>query len=113
MVDVPACQQKQRSAAGNDRGGRPKVGPPGIEANPKLLGEREEARQMPDHQPANRPAPGTVIVTDKDLSGEDTEAFFASPDLVLTLLRPARKDEKPPATSRTGCGSASRQSSGR
>ena len=65
-------------------------------ANPKLFGEREEARQMLDRQPANRPAPGTVIVTDKGLSGEDTEAFFASPDLGLTLLRPARKDEKAP-----------------
>ena len=33
---------------------------------------------MLEHQPANRPAPGTAIVTDKGLSGEDTEAFFAS-----------------------------------
>ena len=65
-------------------------------ANPKLFGEREEARQMLDRQPANRPVPGTVIVTDKGLSGEDTEAFFASPDLGLTLIRPARKDEKAP-----------------
>ena len=64
-------------------------------------------------QPANRPAPGTAIVTDKGLSGEDTEAFFASPDLGLTLIRPARKDEKTPGTSRTGCGSGSRRSSGR
>jgi hypothetical protein len=62
-------------------------------ANPKLAGEREQARQMLDRQPANRPAPGTAIVTDKGLSGEDTEAFFASPDLGLTLIRPARKDE--------------------
>ena len=65
-------------------------------ANPKLFGEREEARQMLERQPANRPAPGTVIVTDKGLSGEDTEAFFACPDLGLTLVRPARKDEKTP-----------------
>ena len=35
-------------------------------------------------------------MTDKGLSGEDTEAFFASPDLGLTLVRPARKDEKAP-----------------
>ena len=47
-------------------------------ANPKLFGEREEARQMLEDQPANRPAPGTAVVTDKGLSGEDTEAFFAS-----------------------------------
>ena len=83
-------------------------------ANPKLHGEREQARQMLERQPANRPRPGTAVVTDKGLSGEDTEAFFASPDLGLTLIRPARKDEKAlPGTSRTGCGSGSRRSSGR
>jgi hypothetical protein len=81
-------------------------------ANPKLAGEREQARTMPERQPASRPAPGTAIVTNKGLSGEDTEAFFASPDLGLTLIRPARKDEKTPGTSRTGCGSGSRRSSG-
>ena len=36
-------------------------------ADPKLYGEREQARQMLEHQPANRPAPGTAIVTDKGL----------------------------------------------
>ena len=45
-------------------------------ANPKLAGERDQARQMLQRQPANRPAPGTAIVTDKGLSGEDTEAFL-------------------------------------
>ncbi len=65
-------------------------------ANPKLYGERQQARQMLEDQPANRPAPGTAVVTDKGLSGEDTEAFFASPGLELTLIRPARKDEKAP-----------------
>ena len=35
-------------------------------------------------------------MTDKGLSGEDTEAFFAGPDLGLALVRPARKDEKTP-----------------
>ena len=65
-------------------------------ANPKLYGEREQARQMLDRQPANRPAPGTAVVTDKGLSGEETEAFFASDDLGLALIRPARKDEKEP-----------------
>jgi Transposase DDE domain len=63
-------------------------------ANPKLAGEREAARTMLEEKPANRPAPGTAIVTDKGLSGEDTEKFFASPDLGLTLIRPTRKDEK-------------------
>jgi Transposase DDE domain len=65
-------------------------------ANPKLYGEREAARQMLSDQPANRPAPGTAVVTDKGLSGEETEEFFASDDLQLTLIRPARKDEKRP-----------------
>jgi len=65
-------------------------------ANPKLYGEREQARLLLERQPANRPRPGTAIVTDKGLSGGDTEAFFASPDLGLTLIRPARKDEKTP-----------------
>jgi hypothetical protein len=64
-------------------------------ANPKLAGEREQARATLERAPANRPAPGTTIVTDKGLSGEDTEAFFAGPDLGLALIRPARKDEKP------------------
>jgi DDE family transposase len=65
-------------------------------ANPKLPGERQQARKLLQDQPANRPAPGTAIVTDKGLSGEETEEFFASPDLGLTLIRPARKDEKTP-----------------
>ena len=65
-------------------------------ANPKLYGEREQARQMLTHQPAARPALGTAVVTDKGLSGEQTEEFFAGPDLGLTLVRPARKDEKTP-----------------
>ena len=65
-------------------------------ANPKLFGERDQARQMLKDQPANCPAPGTAIVTDKGLSGEDTEEFFAGPELGLTLIRPARKDETEP-----------------
>ena len=65
-------------------------------ANPKLFGEREQARQMLKDHPANRPPPGTAVVTDKGLAGEDTETFFASPDLALTLIRPARNDEKAP-----------------
>jgi hypothetical protein len=64
-------------------------------ANPKLAGEREQARTMLERQPANRPRPGTAIVTDKGLSGEGTEEFFARPGLDLALIRPARKDESP------------------
>jgi hypothetical protein len=65
-------------------------------ANPKLYGEREQARQLLEQQPANRPVPGTAVVTDKGLSGEETEAFFAGDGLRLVLIRPARKDEKEP-----------------
>jgi hypothetical protein len=65
-------------------------------ANPKLVGEREQARQMLSDHPANRPVPGTAIVTDKGLAGADTEAFFASPGLDLALIRPARNDEPDP-----------------
>jgi hypothetical protein len=65
-------------------------------ANPKLAGEREQARQILDHQPTNRPAPGTAVVTDKGLSGEDFEAFLSGPNLDLALIRPARADEKEP-----------------
>jgi hypothetical protein len=64
-------------------------------ANPKLYGERDQARQMLNDRPANRPAPGTAIVTGKGLAGEDTEEFFASPGLGLDLIRPVRKDENP------------------
>jgi hypothetical protein len=63
-------------------------------ANPKLLGEREQTRQILTRQPANQPAPGTAVVTDKGLSGHDTEQFFT--DLDLALIRPARRDEKTP-----------------
>jgi hypothetical protein len=35
--------------------------------------------------------PGTAVVTDKGLAGEETEEFFAGPDLGLILIRPARK----------------------
>jgi hypothetical protein len=40
-------------------------------ANPKLMGEREQTRKMLTDQPANVPATGTVVVTDKGLSGQD------------------------------------------
>ena len=65
-------------------------------ANPKLHGEREQARKTLEHQPAHRPVPGTAVVTDKGLSGENFEEFFTSEDLGLVLIRPARKDEKTP-----------------
>jgi hypothetical protein len=63
-------------------------------ANPKLAGEREQTRQTLTHRPVNRPEPGTVVVTDKGLYGAEVEDFFAG--LELTLVRPARRDEKTP-----------------
>lgn len=63
-------------------------------ANPKLWGEREQTRQLLTHQAANRPAPGTAVVTDKGLAGQETEAFFA--ELELLVIRPARSDEHQP-----------------
>jgi Transposase DDE domain len=65
-------------------------------ANPKLHGERDQARQTLQRRPANRPEPGTIMVTDKGLAGEDFEDFLAGEDLRLTLIRPARKDAKQP-----------------
>ena len=65
-------------------------------ANPKLAGERETARTMLEYQPADRPAPGTAIVADKGFSGDDFEEFLAGGEMGLTLIRPARKDEKTP-----------------
>jgi hypothetical protein len=63
-------------------------------ANPKLVGEREQARLLLADQPANRPAQGSVVVCDKGLSGQQTEGSFA--ELGLRLLRPARADEADP-----------------
>jgi hypothetical protein len=34
-------------------------------ANSKMHGERDQARQTLERQPANRPAPGTAVVTDQ------------------------------------------------
>ncbi len=42
---------------------------------------------MLERQPANGPAPGIAIVSDKGLSGEDTGEFHASLDLGLALTR--------------------------
>jgi hypothetical protein len=63
-------------------------------ANPKLFGERAATREILTAQPANRPAPGGTVVTDKGLSGADSEQLFTGWD--LTLIRPARRDETTP-----------------
>jgi hypothetical protein len=63
-------------------------------ANPTLAGERDEVRQMLQCQPANCPRPGPAIVADKGFAGDDLEKFLAGPELDLTPVRPARKNEK-------------------
>jgi hypothetical protein len=63
-------------------------------ASPRLFGERDEVQQMLTGQPANRPRQGTLIVASKGFAGADFEEFLAGPDLDLTLVRPARNDEK-------------------
>ncbi|HLH83224.1 MAG TPA: hypothetical protein VKV38_08165 [Trebonia sp.] len=80
-------------------------------ANPKLHGERDQARQTLQRQPANRAAPGSLIVTGKGLCGQDTEDHFAGEDLHLTLGPPAGTRSSP-GPSRTGSASALRRSSG-
>jgi hypothetical protein len=60
-------------------------------ANPKLVGEREAVLAMLGGVPANRPAPGTLLVGDKGFAGHDFQAALAGLDLVI--VRPARADE--------------------
>ena len=69
------------------------VEPTGSSRFAELHGERDQARQTLERQPADRPAP---VITDKGLSGQGTKEFFTGDGLGLALLRPARKDEKQP-----------------
>jgi hypothetical protein len=79
-------------------------------ANPKLLGEREQTRQVLTGQPANRPTPGSTVVTDKGLAGAETDS--SSPTWTCSCsARPAGM-RRHPARSPTGSVSASRRSSG-
>jgi hypothetical protein len=48
-------------------------------ANLKLHGEQDQARQTLERQPANWPAPGTAVVTDKGLAGSGYAAADRSP----------------------------------
>jgi hypothetical protein len=63
-------------------------------ANPKLLGEREAVVGMLQGVPANRPAPGTLLVGDKGFAGQHFQTELVS--LELGILRPARTDEPDP-----------------
>ena len=64
-------------------------------ANPKLVGERAALLGLLQ-VPANRPAEGTVLVSDKGLAGHQVQAALA--DQHLLLVRPARTDEPDPGT---------------
>ena len=63
-------------------------------ANPKLVGERQQALLLLAARPANRPPEGSAVVTDKGLAGTQTEGCFAG--LGLCLIRPARANEPDP-----------------
>jgi hypothetical protein len=63
-------------------------------ANPKLVGEREAVAGLLHQVPANRPAPGTLMVGDKGFAGGEFQGVLAG--LELGLLRPARTDEPDP-----------------
>jgi hypothetical protein len=63
-------------------------------ANPKLVGERQAVVGMLQAVPANRPAPGTLLVGDKGFAGGDFQVALARLD--LAVVRPARKDEPDP-----------------
>jgi Transposase DDE domain len=63
-------------------------------ANPKLVGERDAVVGLLRQVPANRPAPGTLLVTDKGFAGGDFQAALAG--LELDIVRPARADEPDP-----------------
>ena len=62
-------------------------------ANPKLAGERQALLGLLD-LPANNPAQGTVLVSDKGLAGHQVETALASKQLLL--LRHASTDEPDP-----------------
>jgi len=63
---------------------------------PEVHGERDQARQALDRQPANRPAPGTAVVTDKGLSRAGNRGVLRRPGPRPDPDPPARKDEKQP-----------------
>jgi hypothetical protein len=63
-------------------------------ANPKLVGERQAVVGMLQAVPANRPAPGALLVGDKGFAGGDFQTALAGLD--LALVRPARTDEPDP-----------------
>ena len=65
-------------------------------ANPKLHGERDQARRSWNASRRTGPRPAPPSSRTRACPGRDTEEFFAGDDLGLTLIRPARKDEKQP-----------------
>jgi hypothetical protein len=99
MVVRAASRGRRSGGLASQRGQQPfKVSLHGSQSRrsgqPRAARRTRDARQTLRDQPANRPAPGTAVVTDKGLSGEETEDFFTGPDLGLVLVRPARRSEK-------------------
>ena len=65
-------------------------------AQPKAVSGTRAARPWSASPRTGPSVPGSAVVTDKGLAGQDTEEFVAGDGLRLTLDRPARKDEKQP-----------------
>ena len=63
-------------------------------ASPKLMGERDQTRQMFEHAPASRPPARHDDRGRQGFVGADFEEFLVG--LELTLVRPARRDERDP-----------------
>jgi len=79
-------------------------------ANPKLVGEREAVVAMLGGVPANRPAPGTLLVGDKGFAAERSRPLW--PAWSLASCVPLAPTNPTRGSFRTGCDSGSRRSSG-
>jgi hypothetical protein len=78
-------------------------------ANPKLAGERQALLRLLD-LPANNPVPGTVSVGDKGLAGHQVETAW--PASSCSCCAPPVPTSPTQVTSRPGCASGWRRSSG-
>ena len=104
---APLLLLGQPAAAGH----HPRRDRDGVRVGQPQTGRRTPGRvAMLGGVPANRPAPGTLLVGDKGFAGREFQTALAG--LELGILGPARTDEPDPGSFRTGCGSGSRRSSG-
>ena len=79
-------------------------------ASPKLFGERAETREVLGGQPANRPRPGSIVVTDK--ARPAPTANSSSPTATCSQSARPAATRRHRDRSRTGCANASKRSSG-